>query len=64
MKKKIWRKYLPILNIYLQIPFIDIRTSILRESAESLTIELFVIEWRIYKWNGAFKLYKREFENL
>ena len=54
---KKWRKYLPNILIVLEIPFISIKTVIMRERIEYEYIDIFRLYWRVYKWSGEFNLY-------
>ena len=64
-KNRLWRFltkkryiYKPYLDVYLDIGLITFRTSVMRQAIERNTYEYIRLEWRIYKWDGGFNLYK------
>jgi hypothetical protein len=51
------RKYLPLLSIELQIPFITVRTVLMKECNYSMEVEYLVLDVRIWRWYFHIKLY-------
>jgi len=52
-----WRKYLPNIYVGLEIPLISVKTVMFRECQDQYAIDWFRIEWRVWRWNGSFRLY-------
>ena len=48
----------PLLDLYVRIPFVWLRTHILSESSEMYTKEYIWLQVRIYKWEVKFRLYQ------
>ena len=47
----------PILDFWLRIPFIEIRTGLMTERLEIVTKEYCYLDVKIYKWDFRFRLY-------
>lgn len=59
MQKPHWTKYLPNLGLFITLPFFSVKTVLLCESFNELTVEWTRIEIRVWKWDFEFRLYKR-----
>jgi len=59
MKKINWKRFLPLLDITIHIPFISIHTEIFCKRVYQDTFEYVVLAGMIYKWKIRFRLYKR-----
>lgn len=55
-----WRKYIPYLYLYIQMPFVSISTSILHRRLECREFEFVALNIRIFKWKFQFGLYDTE----
>jgi len=53
---KFWN-YLPLLHIYIEIPFLTIRTALMYKRQEIDVVEYIALQIMLYKWNFEFKLY-------
>ena len=51
------RMYLPLLNLYIEIPLITVRTTIMNKSCERMVVEYVSLRISIYKWSFEFELY-------
>lgn len=49
--------FLPILHLYIEIPFISIRTIIMGQSINRMTREYIMLQVKIWKWSFDFELY-------
>jgi len=60
MKEAIKRNFFsrPLLEIYINIPFLLVRTSIAREAVEMYITEYLYIQVKIFKWETKFRLYQ------
>lgn len=47
----------PILDLRLEIPFIQIHTELMHERFETATFDIVCLYWKIFKWSGKFRLY-------
>jgi len=47
----------PILDFWLRIPFIELRTGLMSERLEMDTKEYCYLDIKIYKWDFRFRLY-------
>ncbi len=54
--KNVWN-YLPILNLYVEIPFISVRTSLMNKSYETRDIQYIMLDVKFFKWSFSIKLY-------
>lgn len=61
VSKRHWTAYLPNIDAYLKLGPISLRTSILCERFDSLTMDAFYIEWHFFKWSGRFRLYYKTY---
>ncbi len=52
-----WRKYIPHLHFYLDIPLIKIQTIMLCEAYERMVFEVCRLRIEIWKWKLEFELY-------
>jgi hypothetical protein len=59
MKKIKWRRFLPLLYVNIEIPFISIHTELMYERIERDTMEYIVLGIRVYKWIFHIRLYDR-----
>lgn len=50
--------YKPYLDLYLDLGFVSVRTSLMHQSYERYEYDYIVLGWRLFKLNGGFKLYK------
>jgi hypothetical protein len=60
IKMNIWKSFynfLPLLSIEIQIPFITVRTVLMRECNYSHEVEYLVLDVRIWKWYFTIRLY-------
>lgn len=51
------KRYLPILRLALDIPYIHIYTAVMSKSMEMAIFEYVALYWEIWKWSGEFRLY-------
>lgn len=60
-KQKFWtlhfRDFLPLFNLWIELPFISIRTELMGQRIEQMTREYIAIQIRVWKWHGTFELY-------
>ncbi len=54
--KKFW-SYLPLLHIYIEIPFLAIRTMLMGRQYDSGEVEYIMLYIKLFKWDFEFKLY-------
>ena len=52
------KRWPPLLAIWLDIPFVSMRTSIFHESYERAEYEYLTLDWKVWKWSGSFRLYQ------
>lgn len=52
------RPYKPYLFLALDLGFVSLYTQVWRQSYERDAFDYIRLEWRFFKWNGAFNLYK------
>ena len=50
-----WR--FPLIEIYLRIPLIKIQSVMFAENLDSYAYEYVRIEWKVWKWEGHFRIY-------
>ncbi len=53
-------KFMPLLNLYIELPFFQARTSLLCKRYEMRTTEIVTLFVRIWKWKFDFELYERD----
>jgi hypothetical protein len=60
--KRLWMnsRWFPLLHLYIEIPFISIRTSLMHYKYEAQLFEYIMLGVRVYKWSTEFKLYGRK----
>lgn len=51
------RRFLPLFYLYVEIPFVNIRTMLMGEQFAKGTREYIVLQIRIWKWKFEFELY-------
>lgn len=56
--KPSWRKYIPHLEIYINVPLIRVQTMVFQESLDLLGITYLGLAWRIWKWEGNIRLFE------
>jgi hypothetical protein len=52
-----FRDFLPLLHLWIEIPFISVRTELMGQRLERMTREYIAVQVRIWKWHGTFELY-------
>lgn len=57
-KLKLPRIYKPYLDFAIYTGWIDLRTEVWKQSVERYEFTYLSLYWRIFKWNGRFRLYK------
>jgi len=66
-EKGAWRKWLPYLNLVIDLGPVGVRTAIMYKCYASLRVEYVALDWWMFKWRGMFGLYtthKRIMERL
>lgn len=51
------KKFRPILNLWIQLPYFEVRTALLNECMDSDSIEYVMLHVKIYKWQFSLRLY-------
>ena len=65
MKKfKFPKLYKPYLDFVVDVGFAHIRTVLMRQSYERYTYDYISIQWKLFKWNGKFGLYRPGMDNF
>lgn len=59
MKIPKWTRWLPNIAIFITLPLVSVRTAFFYESVETTIVEWTRIEIRVWKYEFAFKLFKR-----
>ena len=54
---KPWQSYLPILHLFIQLPFLEIRTALMHERLEFREREYVALTIALWKWRIEFGLY-------
>jgi len=49
--------FLPLIHLYIELPFISIRTMIMGHAYEKACREYIILQIRIWKWHCEFELY-------
>jgi len=59
MNRKLSRfwNYLPLLHIYIELPFLTVRTSFMYRRHEMDAVEYIALDIHLYKWHWEIKLY-------
>lgn len=55
--KPSWRRYIPHLEVFINIPLIRIQMQIMRDNLEYFTFTYFAIRWLVWKWDGTIRLF-------
>lgn len=56
--KPSWRRYIPHLEIYMNVPLVRINMMVMTENMEYLTFTYLGVFWRIWKWEGNVRLFE------
>lgn len=51
------RNYLPLLHIFIELPFIRVQTQLMYRSLETSTMQYVSLRVEIWKWHFEFALY-------
>lgn len=50
-------RFLPYLNIFIEVPFFSVKTSLMATSYDMFTVEWVRLEVTLWKWSTSFRLY-------
>lgn len=59
-----YRRFLPAIDIFINIPLIKVQTAIFTEEMNMLRYSYIKLQWQIWKWEGKFNLYEIGREDL